>query len=510
MKARITTLALLLAAQLALAGYLGVGRTDAPPAPVALSLPAAEAVEAITIAPPAGGQQSSDDADAPAKAVSLLRREDRWELAEPAGLPADAARIDGLLTTLASLRPGPPVADSAAARRRFAVAKNRYERRITLQTAEGEQVLYLGTPAGIRRAHLRAAGDDAIHRVALALIDVPADADGWLDKTLLQLPAATIAAIDVAGLQLTRDVPPADTDTADVDAAAESTHSAANHASGAAQTPATAAAARTDHPSPPRPAGDAGTHPVQADAASPGIAPEPADTANHAGTASTPAPALRPVPDDTALAAGPRSPAADASDPAPGPPEATAASARPAAPPAASPAGGDLPAQGTAGLSPAEALAGTPASGDSTGPAGKTGGWRGVRSGTVRPVPVSDAATDELVQRIAGLRVAGLTRQAPSGEATLRFSVTRSDDGSVRTYRLFAPAAAPAPATDAAPATAPAADADYRLTVSDAPHTFRVPAFLAEPLVEAASPQRLLATRPGQHETATDGSQAAP
>lgn len=502
MKARITTLALLLAGQLALAAYLGVGRPDAPPAPVALSLPAAEAVEAITIAPPAGGQQAGDDTDAPGAAVSLLRREDRWELAEPAGLPADAARIDGLLTTLAGLRPGPPVADSAAARRRFAVAKNRYERRITLQTAEGEQVLYLGTPAGIRRAHLRAAGDDAIHRVALALIDVPADADGWLDKTLLQLPAATIAAIDVAGLQLTRDVPPADTDTADVDAAAESTHSAANHASGAAQTPATAAGARTDHPSPPRPAGDAGTRPVQADAAGPEIAPETADTANHAGTASTPAPALRPVPDDAALAAA-------ASDPAPGAPEAAAASTRSAAPPTASPASSDLPPPGTAGMPPAEALAGARASGDNTGPAGKAGGWRGVRPGTVRPVPVSGAATDELVQRIAGLRVAGLTRQAPSGEATLRFSVTRSD-GSARTYRLFAPPAAPPPATDAAPATAPAADADYRLTVSDSPHTFRVPAFLAEPLVEAATPQRLLATRPGQRETATDGSQAAP
>lgn len=391
MRSRIAALALLLAAQLALAGYLGLARTGSAPAPVTLALPAAEAVEAITIAPPMGtpdaDEPAADDAEAPG--VSLRRREGGWTLAGADDLPADAARVENLLATLAGLRPGAPVADSAAARRRFAVAKDRYERRITLRTAEGERVLYLGTAAGTRRAHLRAAGNDAIHLAALALYEVPADADGWLDKTLLQLPEAHIAAIEVADLRLTRTASPA------ANAAAE-------------------------------PAADGATDPT----------------------------------DQAELLA-----ADDAAAPAGGSP--------PDAP--------DTP--------PAPADAAGPAAADPR-PAAEADRWLG--SGPAGPLPVSDTAVDELARRLAGLRVAGIADQAPAGEPVLRLRVERSE-GSARDYRLFAPGPAPASDASSAEPSAAAADADYLLTASDWPQTFRVPAFLAEPLRAAADRQALLA-----------------
>lgn len=512
MRTRIAALALLLAAQLALAAYLGFGRTGAPPATAALSLPAAEAVETITIAAAAdepAADRNPDDQPAPAEPVSLLRREGRWALAEPAGLPADAARVDSLLTKLAGLRPGLPVADSKAARRRFAVADDHYERRITLQTADGEQVLYLGTPAGTRRTHLRTAGDEAIHLVPLALYEVPADADGWLDKTLLQLPAETIEAIDVAGLRLTRATPPieTDTETAHADAAAASALSAASH--GGATSRETAAGAGTERLSP-RATGGADVPEAPADDSGRRTPAEPAATASSGGAEASPPTVMPPGTGDTTLAATPGSTAA-ASAPEPGAPETLAASDQPAANRADSnlqpPNASDMPAA----AAPAEAAAaadagparGAAAPADVTAPAAEAGSWRGVPAGETRPVPIADAAADDLARRIAGLRVAGLARQAPSGEPVLHFSVTRSD-GSERTYRLFAPPPAAAAAASGAMQAAPAAHADYRLTVSDRSQTFRVPGFLADSLREAATRQQLLATGPANDAKAED------
>ncbi len=178
-------LALALVAQLALAGTLSIvgaraARFTAPGPLVALDT---ASVDALEIAAADG-------------AITLERDGDGWRLAESA-LPADAARIEARLATLASLDGGLPVATSASARAQLDVADDDFQRRIVLSAAgDALATLYVGTSPGFRRAHMRRDGADAVHAVELNVYDLPADADGWLDKGLLAIDAPTHIAGD--------------------------------------------------------------------------------------------------------------------------------------------------------------------------------------------------------------------------------------------------------------------------------------------------------------------------
>lgn len=129
--------------------------------------------------------------------LTLSRDEDAWRL--PDGLPADADKVSDVLSKLAGLQAPWPVATSAGAIERFEVADEQHQRRLLLR-AEGSTVadLYLGTSPGFQRVHARRAGDSAVYSVELANYQVPADADEWLDKTLLQ-PRGEISAVVRAG-----------------------------------------------------------------------------------------------------------------------------------------------------------------------------------------------------------------------------------------------------------------------------------------------------------------------
>jgi hypothetical protein len=120
----------------------------------------------------------------------LVKTGGRWHLPELAGLPADTARIKGLLTAISSNEHGWAVARTAAARQRFQVANYHYRRRLTL-IGQGEVLatIYLGTSPGFRKVHARNDNQDAIYSVALNTFDTPSANGAWLDRKLLQIRA---------------------------------------------------------------------------------------------------------------------------------------------------------------------------------------------------------------------------------------------------------------------------------------------------------------------------------
>lgn len=181
MSARNTLLAVVLALQLliiAAVWLVDAGTADVPEGPW-LTFDGA-AVNAIELA---------DDAD---NSVRLERTEAGWKL--PSGLPADDGRVTELLTTLADLRAGWPVATSDAAAGRFEVTAADHQRRLTLEAA-GQTLaeLYLGTSPGYQRVHARRDGDEAVYSIALSNYQVPATADDWLDKSLLAASGEVVA-----------------------------------------------------------------------------------------------------------------------------------------------------------------------------------------------------------------------------------------------------------------------------------------------------------------------------
>lgn len=195
MKKTISLLGALLAAQLLLAfGLAFTGpRLSAKTANRPLFTLGGKSIDRITI-------------EGPDKAkVVLAKAGDAWQLPDEGNFPADKARADTLVRTLEGLNEGAPVATTSDALARFKVAADRYERRVTL--AAGSKTLatlYFGTSPSMREIHARRSGQRDVYSVAFASYQVPAKADEWEDKAVLQLPKKAIASIDVAGLHIVR------------------------------------------------------------------------------------------------------------------------------------------------------------------------------------------------------------------------------------------------------------------------------------------------------------------
>lgn len=186
-------LAAVLVVQLAMALLLGGGRSMAP---AAGDLPLLDldmdAVTAIEI--------SAGDGDS----VRLERSGDDWVLPALDGFPASGSRVAALLDDLAGLARPLPVATSAEAQRRFRVADDAFERRLTLGGDGGAATLIVGDSPGFRRLFARVGGEEPVYDLRLALFDLGATADDWIDRGRLQFDRGEITRISTDDWTLVR------------------------------------------------------------------------------------------------------------------------------------------------------------------------------------------------------------------------------------------------------------------------------------------------------------------
>lgn len=137
--------------------------------------------------------------------LELAKVDGKWQLAGADEFPADASKVDQLLSRLADLKHTAPVATSSGSLERLKVAEKSFERKITL--ADGDKALgtlYLGTSPGVRTIHARTGDRNDVYAVALASYDVPVRRDDWEDKAILQVPRDRIAAIEANGVRVER------------------------------------------------------------------------------------------------------------------------------------------------------------------------------------------------------------------------------------------------------------------------------------------------------------------
>ena len=139
--------------------------------------------------------------------VTLRRApEDAWVLADLADFPVAPSRVDPLLAQLADLKRPLPIATSEEARKRFKLADDGFERRLTLEGKDGPlATLLLGDSPGFRRLFARPADDPGVYELSLALSDLSARRDDWLDTGLLRLDRERIARIASQDWALVKD-----------------------------------------------------------------------------------------------------------------------------------------------------------------------------------------------------------------------------------------------------------------------------------------------------------------
>lgn len=187
----------LLILQLLLALGLGLGRGGGM-APGAADTPllgfTADKVRTIRIE---GGEEAGG--------VLIRRQGDGWVLPDLADLPVQGFKVDQLLESLVGLRRPLPIATSEAARERFKVAEDAFERRLLLEGDDGQIAsLLIGDSPGFRRVFARPPDDPAVYDVGLALSDVSARRDDWIDTGLLRLEREQITRVATDDWTLTK------------------------------------------------------------------------------------------------------------------------------------------------------------------------------------------------------------------------------------------------------------------------------------------------------------------
>jgi len=189
----VLVLAGLLAAQIALALFLGLRGAGLSPAGRDAPLVAFEPTKAERVRIEQRGLD----------AVVLERGEKGWQVQSLSGFPASAARVDALIERLAGLKRGLPVATSQDALARLKVADTDYEGRLSIEGGGKElAALYLGDAAGVRRRFVRTAGEGAVYEAELSPADIPGKADDWADRAVLSLDEGDIQRIELPGITL--------------------------------------------------------------------------------------------------------------------------------------------------------------------------------------------------------------------------------------------------------------------------------------------------------------------
>jgi hypothetical protein len=146
--------------------------------------------------------------------IELARHNGDWVMPSEFNIPVTGTKVYDLLTRLATLRRGLPIATSGAALERFKLADDDFEHRIVLKHA-GKTLgtLYLGSSSGVRQTDARIAADRAVYAIDLASYELPTQATDWFDANLLQRNAATLTELQITHphdtLTLTRPSPPA-------------------------------------------------------------------------------------------------------------------------------------------------------------------------------------------------------------------------------------------------------------------------------------------------------------
>ncbi|MEA3640167.1 MAG: DUF4340 domain-containing protein [Lamprobacter sp.] len=132
--------------------------------------------------------------------VELAHAAEGWVLPALADFPADADKVDQLLSRLMALQRPLPVGASSETQQRLKVADDNAERRIRLLGDAGElaQIL-LGDSSGFRRLYARLAGEEAVYDLPLANVQITSDSDDWVRHDQLWLDAEAILRISYHG-----------------------------------------------------------------------------------------------------------------------------------------------------------------------------------------------------------------------------------------------------------------------------------------------------------------------
>lgn len=140
--------------------------------------------------------------DGTGQSVVLARDGDAWTVQSLDGYPADTEKVNKALAALGEVNGRRPVVSSGRYHAALKVGSDAFERRVRIW-GEGERdaeaELFIGTSPNYQVSHVRRGGDDHVYEgQGVSAFDMPAGADAWANRKLVDLTVDAVSSIEVA------------------------------------------------------------------------------------------------------------------------------------------------------------------------------------------------------------------------------------------------------------------------------------------------------------------------
>lgn len=144
---------------------------------------------------PIGGKDSD-------VAIQLDKKSGSWVLASHHDYPVTGSNVTDLLDKVLAMSTRGPVATSAARQSQLAVADDEYKRKLVLHGAGEPITLYVGNPAGSRKAAVRLAGSDEIHGVTgVSMAALSTSMSSWIELEYFEVEQDNVASFTITNPQ---------------------------------------------------------------------------------------------------------------------------------------------------------------------------------------------------------------------------------------------------------------------------------------------------------------------
>ena len=145
-----------------------------------------------------------EEEDSPA--LSMQRKDGSWILPDHYHFPVSSTKLDHLTAKLFGTTKPWPVGTTGAAAKRFKVADEDFERKITFRKGqEDAATLLIGTSPGFKKVHARLANEEAIYAIDFSAYEASVKPQDWEDKDLLDVDPDEIVRVEMADISLIRD-----------------------------------------------------------------------------------------------------------------------------------------------------------------------------------------------------------------------------------------------------------------------------------------------------------------
>jgi len=135
------------------------------------------------------------------KDLNVKRVDGDWSVVEAGNFPADGSKITKLLDELTTAKVRQPVVSSDRYHKTFKVTEDDNEGRVRVFASGADKPaveLILGTSSNYMLNHVRVKGDDRVYEVrGLGSYEMRADADNWINKTLVDVPTEQVVGLSL-------------------------------------------------------------------------------------------------------------------------------------------------------------------------------------------------------------------------------------------------------------------------------------------------------------------------